>query len=447
MTPWLSWLPQGSAESAVIRPFIKTSAYWKHTPTPKQLAFLWLDCEEAFYGGAAGGGKSDALLMAALQYVDVPGYNALLLRRTFKALTLPGALLDRSRRWLVGTEAKWRDESSSWVFPSGATVSFGYLESDRDVEQYQSAEFQFIGFDELTQFTEYQFRYMFSRKRKLIDVDIPTRIRSASNPGSIGHEWVKQRYLTEGLSQGRPFIPAKLADNPYLDQDDYEKSLANLDPLTRQRLLEGDWSASRAGNKFQREWFEIAESAPAEMRRARYWDLAATEPRQGKDPDWTCGCLMGRTGKGVGYILDIRRVRTTPLNVESLIRQTAQLDGPDVTIYMEQEPGSSGINTIDHYRREVLPQYAFYGVKSTGSKEVRANPLSSQAQAGNIRLVRGTWINEFLDEIEAFPGGTHDDQVDAASGAWLQLAGEAGTVELPENEARSALAGLRGKSF
>ena len=243
---------------------VRMPLYCPHQPTYKQLLFLSLKTEEAFYGGAAGGGKSDALLMAALQYVDTPGYAALLLRRTFKALTLPEALLDRARFWLGGTDAHWQGDSTAWVFPSGAKLVFGYLEADKDVEQYQSAAFQFIGFDELTQFSEYQYRYMHSRARRLVNTNVPIRIRGASNPGSIGHEWVKQRFIVEGLKEGRPFIPATLDDNPHLDRGTYTKSLNNLDPVTRQQLLNGDWSARQAGSKFKREWFEIVEAAPVD---------------------------------------------------------------------------------------------------------------------------------------------------------------------------------------
>lgn len=364
--------------------------------------------------------------MAALQYVDVPEYSAVLLRRTFKALTLPEALLDRARMWFLHRGIKWYAEPSCFRFPSGASITFGYLEADKDVEQYQSAAFQFIGFDELTQFTEYQYRYMHSRARRLKGVHVPIRIRGASNPGGIGHEWVKQRFLIEGLEYNRPFIPATLADNPSLDQEAYIKGLNNLDPITRQQLLNGDWSARHAGGKFRREWFEIVDTAPNDLRTVRFWDMAATEPKKGKDPDYTAGCLMGISSNQTLYILDMKRLRGTPQANESLIKQTAELDGKDVPVWMEQEPGSSGVNTIDHYRRQVLLGWDFHGIRSTGSKEVRANPVSSQAEAGNVKLIRGTWINDFLDEAEGFPTGAHDDMVDAMSGAFEQLVSHRG---------------------
>lgn len=415
--------------SITISPRLKWTGYIHHDPTPKQQAFLLLESEEAFYGGAAGGGKSDALLMAALQYVDIPSYAAIIFRKTYADLALPGALLDRSREWLSSTDAHWKDQEKTWVFPSGATLTFGYLENDNDHFRYQGAEFQFVGFDEVTQHKEFQYRYLFSRLRRLKDSSIPLRMRSASNPGGIGHDWVKQRFITDGLSQRRVFIPATLDDNPHLDRESYIKSLSNLDPVTRQQLLNGDWSARTAGNKFKREWFSIVEVEPADIQWVRYWDMAATEARSNNDPDWTAGSKVGRNKQGNFFIADIRHVRSTPQQVEALIKQTADLDGRNVRIFLEQEPGSSGKSIIDYYTRQVLAGFAFHPDRVSSNKVLRADPLSSQAEAGNIKLVRGSWINAFLDEAEAFPNGSHDDQVDAVSGA-LNILTRTGTAEI-----------------
>jgi len=150
--------------------------------------------------------------------------------------------------------------------------------------------------------------------------------------------------------------------------------------------------------------------------------MAATEPKKGRDPDYTAGCLMGISSNQTLYIIDMRRFRGTPAANENLVKQTAQLDGYDVPIRMEQEPGSSGVKSIDDYRRRVLMGWDFNGIPSTGSKDLRANPLSSQAEAGNVKLVAGPWINSFLDESETFPAGAHDDMVDAASAALNYLA-------------------------
>jgi predicted phage terminase large subunit-like protein len=363
--------------------------------------------------------------MAALQYVDTPGYHALLLRRTYADLALPEALMSRAHEWLRGSDAHWSAAEKTWTFPSGATLTFGYLASEGDKYRYQSSAFQFIGFDELTQFTEGQYTYLFSRLRRLEGMkNVPLRMRSASNPGGVGHDWVKQRFIVEGRTSNRVFIPSGLSDNPYLDKEEYQESLLNLDAVTRAQLLNGDWSARESGGMFRQEWFKIVPEVPAQSRRVRFWDLAGTEVKRGRDPDWTVGALVALYN-GVYYLEDIRRIRGTPMTVEQLISHTASLDDSipgHVSIRMEQEPGSSGINTIDHYARRVLLGRDFLGILSSGPKVERARPVSSAAEAGNFRIREATWIREFFDEADVFPHGSHDDQIDAVSGAVGALA-------------------------
>ena len=359
--------------------------------------------------------------MGALQFVDVPGYSAILFRRTYNDLALPGALMDRSHEWLRSTNAHWNGIDHIWTFPSGATLTFGYLKAEQDKFRYQSAEFQYIGFDELTQFLESQYRYLFSRQRRLEDTYVPLRMRAATNPGNVGHDWVKRRFLEEGLRHGRVFIPARLDDNPNLDRAKYLESLSELDPITRRQYRDGDWTARHGGSIFRREWFQIVGSSPSNARRVRYWDMAATKPVAGKDPDYTAGMRIA-LANGIYYIEDIKRAQIPPSQAEKLVQQTAHLDGYDVSIYMEQEPGSSGIALIEYYAQKVVQGFAFRGVKTTGSKQSRANPVSSAAEAGNIKIVKACHNkSEFLDEVEAFPLGSHDDMVDTLSGAFEQL--------------------------
>lgn len=227
--------------------------YIPHMPTERQLAFLELECLDALYGGSAGGGKSDGLLMAALQFAEVPGYAALLLRRTFADLKLPGALIDRSFSWLKD-KAHWNAQEHRWRFKNGATLQFGFADKEGDEERYRSSEFQFIGFDEGTQFSERQIRFLFSRLRRLAEINVPLRFRLASNPGGISHEFIKKRYIKPG-TPGKAFIPASLKDNPYLDRQQYVESLMEVDPLTRKQLLEGDWDAVEGG-RFKAEWLQ-----------------------------------------------------------------------------------------------------------------------------------------------------------------------------------------------
>lgn len=230
----------------------KTPAqYIPHKPHPKQAEFLALTCREALFGGAAGGGKSDALLMAALQYVHVPGYTAGVFRRTFQDLALPGAIMDRAKTWLANTGARWNESKKRFIFRQAygppAVLQFGYLDKPNDRFRYQSTEFQFLGFDELTQFPETWYRYLFSRLRRLKGVDIPLRVRAATNPGGIGHEWVRRRFNLPAGDPSRPFVPSKIDDNPSLDADEYRTALAELDSTTRKQLEEGLWIRDTEG--------------------------------------------------------------------------------------------------------------------------------------------------------------------------------------------------------
>lgn len=270
-------------------------------PFPRQADFLACAETEAFYGGAAGGGKSDALLMGALEHVDVPGYSALILRKTFRALNMANAIMDRSHQWLRKTDAVWRAMDKQWVFPSGATITFGYLAHRNDLDQYDSAEFQHIAFDELTEFEEFNYRYLFSRLRKPLTLKVPLRMRSAGMPGGIGHDWVKSRFI-DGTHR---FVPARAADNFALDQDAYRDSLSHLDEATRRQREDGIWEQDAAGLMYQQPTALLYELPPGAWSYIRALDFGI------KDRN-AIAVLGWRKHDPATYILSARYFRGGP---------------------------------------------------------------------------------------------------------------------------------------
>jgi predicted phage terminase large subunit-like protein len=391
--------------------------------------------------------NSDALLMAALSYVDVPGYSALILRRTFNDLNEPGALMDRARKWLSKTDAKAVRGGREWDFPSGARLVFGHVQYHREAEeQFSGAEFQYIGIDELTRgWEERTYEFLLSRIRRPSETnswrmqaapdgttlaDVPLRMRSATNPGGSGHSWVKRRFINEETKGNRIFIPSLLQDNPHLNQEEYEHALMQLDPVTRERLLRGDWDIVEAGAVFSRDTFQFQMEIPTgkDVKWARCWDFAATDAGAKDEPDFTVGALVGMGPDGKWYLADIQRVQMDTDKVERLVYNTAMADGRRVPIVIEQEPGSAGKVVISHFTRNILQGWEVHGDRPTGSKSERARPWAAAASSGNFFICSNPdnpkgWVPDFFNEVELFPTPRiHDDQVDAVSGAFNWLA-------------------------
>ncbi len=227
---------------------------WKPQPGPQTEAIQLRTVPELFYGGAAGGGKSDFLLGDFLQDVPVYGeaWKGIIFRRTFGELR---HLLDRSSELFPQTGAKWRENWTTWTWPNGATLRFAYLEADRDATRYQGLEFTWVGWDELTQWpTDFAYRYLRARCRSKHGV--PSRIRATANPGGVGHHWVKSYFVSwapggyvckrdPATKAQRIFVPAKLWDNKVLVLADpgYEDRLRGLGTEAQVRgWLLGDWN-------------------------------------------------------------------------------------------------------------------------------------------------------------------------------------------------------------
>lgn len=419
------------AMATAMRP--KMTDYIPHRPTPPQQAFLFLNCLEALYGGAAGGGKSDALLMGALQWVDTPGYAALLLRRTYADLALPGAIMDRSHDWLVNTDARWDDREKTWHFPSGATVTFGYLQTDRDKYRYQSAEFQYIAWDELTQFPIKPYLYLFSRLRRLQGVDIPLRVRAATNPGGEGAGWVYERFmpdLTPAAAEhrrktGRLFIPARLEDNPYIDQDSYRRGLAELDDITRRQLEEGLWVTDPAARPFDRAWWRGVnryESMAGARIVGRYHSYD-TATKTGQHNAYTA-LVVGEVT--ADYRLIIRDVWQDKLMVPHLadkVRDHAVAGNRDdklqAVIIEDMSSGTGIVQTLglgnDWLSRLLVP----FRPANYGDKVQRAQQAALWCKRGCVLLPQPSaaapWLHDFEKQLFNFPDTENKDMVDAFS--------------------------------
>jgi len=218
-----------------------------------QTDFLAASETDVLYGGAAGGGKSYAMLVDPLRFAHRAAHRALILRRSMPELR---ELIDKSRELYPKAfpGCKYKEVEKLWNFPSGAKIEFGFLERDADVYRYQGQAYSWIGFDEIThQATEFSWNYLASRLRTT-DPEIIPYMRCTANPGGVGAHWVKKRYIdpsppnesfkgSDGLI--RKFIPARLDDNPYLASDGrYEQMLKALPPTQRRQLLEGDWEVA-----------------------------------------------------------------------------------------------------------------------------------------------------------------------------------------------------------
>lgn len=447
-------------------------------PGPQRAA-LASPADILVYGGAAGGGKTWALLLEPLRHIYNPKFSCVIFRRTYPQVTNPGGMWDEAEKLYPLLRAVARRDDLSWRFPGGAVVRFAHLQHEQNKYDWQGAQVPLICFDELTHFTLDQFLYMLSRNRSTCGVR--PYMRASTNPdadswvkaflapwidedhpeypypcGKLRHFtqeagkiiWVDKDWRDEHGQAGKSltFIQANIFDNKVLlkDNPEYLASLRALPYVEQQRLLHGSWRVkAEAGKVFNRAWFEVVEAAPAQGRVVRFWDFAATAKKQaGDDPDWTVGARV-RRHDGIYYVEDIQRVRVTPGEVDRLVRNTAAQDGINTQIGWEIEPGASG-KKVNQQLATMLAGYDARGVHPVGDKVQRAQPAAAQALAGNVRIVRGIWNNDFLSEMHGFPDLPHDDQVDALSGAVSLLAGVEQAAGMSRIVSRAQVAHLLG---
>lgn len=410
--------------------------------------------------------KSWALLLEPLRHIKNPRFSAVIFRRNAVQVKNPGGLWDESAG-LYGRLGRGLSHVLEWKFPGGAKVKFGHLEHELSVRDWQGSQIPLLGFDELCHFSRSQFFYMLSRNRSMCGVK--PYVRATCNPdadswvadfiswwidpdtgfpiperggvirwfvrvgdtliwGDTKEELQKHLPKAEDLPEGVDppeaksvtFIPAKLSDNKALMAADpgYLANLLALPTVERERLLGGNWKIRpSAGLFFRREWCEIVDAVPSGLHTVRYWDMAATAKTEHNDPDWTVGVKMARDDAGTYYVLHSVRLRADPGEVETTIKNTASADGRSVSIGIPQDPGAAGKAQAAYMIRQ-LDGYTCIAKPESGSKVTRFGPFSAQARAGNVKILRGPWNEDFLRSLEGFPEAAHDDDPDACSGAF-----------------------------
>lgn len=431
-----------------------------------QTEFLSTTADIAIYGGAAGGGKTYGLLLEPLRHINNPKFGCVIFRRNTTEIRNEGGLWDESMGLYRQFGGHPRESFLQWKFKRGMRVKMAHLEHEKTVFSYQGAQIPLICFDELTHFSSQQFFYLLSRNRS--GSGVPGYVRATCNPdkkswvrdfiawwiGKDGYPiaersgvirwfiriddqliWANSRqYLIDKyqrpdgpkiLPKSVTFIAAKISDNKILLEKDpsYLANLHSLSRVDRLRLLGGNWDVvESAGMLFQTEWFPIVDVIPGGWISAiRFWDRAATKPNEGnKNPDWTRGLLMYRYPNGIYLVADLKSAQDTPGQIETLIKNVGNFDGQTVRVMSQQDPGSAGVSEADHFKR-MMAGWDVRTMMTAKDKITRAKPVSAQAEAGNIKVLRAPWNTAFFSELEDFPVGNHDDIVDTLSGAFNEL--------------------------
>lgn len=455
-----------------------------------QTAFLSSPADIAVFGGSAGGGKSFALELEPLRHAtNTPGFSCVIFRRTTPSIRNPGSLWDQSFELYAPVNGVATKHNLEWLWPRGGKIKFAHLEYDHTVRDWHGSQITLLEFDELTEFSQSQFFYMVSRNRSTCGVR--PYIRATCNPdadswvGDFISWWVDQktgfpilsragvlrwfvrigdeifwrdqpeeftheslginRYMPDGteillLPKSVTFIPATIYDNKKLLEADpgYLANLLSLPEVERERLLRGNWKIKpAAGLMFRREWCEVLDKAPPGLEIKRGWDLAATPKTALNNPDFTCGTKLGRDESGIIYVLDNVRLRGSPAQVESLIREMAIKDGPKVEQQLPQDPAQSGKAQVSYLSRALMGHNIRFSPE-LGDKEERFNPFSAYSQSGNVKVIKGPWNEAWFQTLESFPDeNAHDDEVDSTSRAFntftMQLTG---LLEYYNREAR-----------
>lgn len=436
-----------------------------------QTQFLSTPADIAIYGGAAGGGKTWGLILEPLRHSRNPGFGAVIFRQTYRQVTQQGGMWDEASGLYPYVGGKPYPGVMRWKFPSGARVSFAYMQTEDDKKQYDGAQIPLIGFDQLEHFSESQFFYMLGRNRSLCGV--APYIRATCNPDAdsflakllawwinqetgypiperggvlrwfirIGEEifWGDSKDELAGRNAEIPpksitFIPASVYDNKILLEKDpgYIANLFALQLVERERLLRGNWKIrAGAGKVYNRQWYEIVPASPVGGQVCRFWDFASTEKKMEKsDPDYTAGVMI-KLLNGAYFIEDSTAFQDSPVNTEKrFINQTIQdynrckAHGEYFMVRWELEPGSASrrdaIRMVQALTK-AIPGIDALAIESRGDKITRGKALSTQSEAGNVKVVQGEWNEDWLNHMHGQPDLKHDDIHDGSTGAFNAL--------------------------
>lgn len=438
-------------------------------PGPQE-RFLASPADLVIYGGAAGGGKTYGLMLEALRHVDVEGFGAIVFRRMSTQLTGAGSIwAEASKLFPLKGGVPREGEYMDWRFPSGAVIEFGHLQLTKHVGSHLSKQYAVILWDQLEQFEEEQFWSLLGRNRSTCGVT--PYMRGACNPdpdcflyrngegliawwiGDDGYPieersgvirwfvrdvddslvWADSKRELRKLAPqvfeedqnaatSITFIAARLEDNPALTRKDpkYLPKLMLLPKVQRERLLRGNWKIRpSAGTMFRRNWYEIVDAAPSKpLIRVRAWDQAASEPTaENPDPAYTAGVLYSRGRDGDFYVEHVERFRKGSAGVETSMVNIAGQDATRNGMTIQavwQDPGGAGKYMRLRFSK-LLARWPFHSEVAKENKVTYAEPVSSQCEQGNVKLVRGPWNESYIAEHEAFPDGSKKDQVDATS--------------------------------
>lgn len=436
-------------------------------PGPQTL-FMTSPADIVIYGGAAGGGKTFALLLEALRHKDREGFGAVIFRHNANQITAQGGLWDASHKIYDSLPEATSKLSPrpSWEFASGARVSFAHIERDDNLRAWQGSEIAYIGFDELTHFTKRQFIYMLSRNRSTcgikpymratcnpdadswvadliswwIDPDTGYPIKSRSgqikymsivNDNIVWGDTPEQLYEEYGVNpadcKSFTFIASRLEDNKILMKADpgYMSNLKSLTQVDKERLLYGNWKIKpAAGLYYKRTQVNMIDTLPKDVILwARGWDLAATSQDESGEAAYTAGVLIGKTKAGRYVIANVINKRLSASEVRTLISMTVQTDKVKYGRVIErlpQDPGQAGKEQAQSYIK-MLAGFLVKTIPESGSKESRAEPFAAQWQAGNVDVLVAEWNEEYFNQLESFPESKFKDMVDASSSAFNEI--------------------------